>query len=356
VSLAVELAPAQPVAGEFVTVSITATNNGPSDATGVRVVSQAPAGATEASGTATKGSCEGTINLVCTIGTLAASPASTVSLRPLAAGESAQVIHRYRLGTEGPAIAEITADTSSSDPNPSDNQRVVSIPLGTRPPQDVEPPEHDGKPNPNETVVVQELTGRVLVKLPDGDRYVDLSSLALEEVPNGTLVDARKGRFALTVAAAGDTTASTVFYDGIAAVTQQAPATPTEPGTTELRLAGGDFGKPCTTALAKAKPKAKKKAKAKRTTFAVEGQKPVKPVRRLWGNGTGNFRTKGRYSTATVRGTQWLTEDYCNGTLVRVQRGTVAVRDLVKNRTVLVPAGKSYFAEAPPAKRAKKKG
>jgi ferric-dicitrate binding protein FerR (iron transport regulator) len=48
-----------------------------------------------------------------------------------------------------------------------------------------------------------------------------------------------------------------------------------------------------------------------------------------------------------------LTEDYCNGTLVRVQRGTVAVRDTVKKRTVLVTAGKSYFAEAPAAQPAK---
>jgi hypothetical protein len=48
-----------------------------------------------------------------------------------------------------------------------------------------------------------------------------------------------------------------------------------------------------------------------------------------------------------VRGTIWLTEDYCNGTLVRVRQGTVAVRDTVKKRTVLVAAGRSYFAEAP---------
>jgi hypothetical protein len=209
---------------------------------------------------------------------------------------------------------------------------------------------------------VQELTGRVLVRPPDGERYVDLSSLALEEVPNGTLVDARAGRFALTVAAAGDTTASTVFSEGIASVSQQAPAALDEPGVTELRLAGGDFGRPCTTVLAKLKAKPKKKAKAKartrakRTTFAVAQQKPVRPVRRLWGDGGGNFRTRGRYGSATVRGTIWLTEDYCNGTLVRVRQGTVAVRDLVKNRTVLVTSGKSYFAEAPRPRPAKKRG
>jgi hypothetical protein len=53
-----------------------------------------------------------------------------------------------------------------------------------------------------------------------------------------------------------------------------------------------------------------------------------------------------------VRGTVWLTEDYCNGTLIRVQEGSVTVRDLVKNRTVVVTAGRSYFAEAPAPKAA----
>jgi hypothetical protein len=51
----------------------------------------------------------------------------------------------------------------------------------------------------------------------------------------------------------------------------------------------------------------------------------------------------------------WLTEDYCNGTLIRVREGSVTVRDLVKKRTVVVAAGRSYFAEAPAPKAAKAK-
>jgi ferric-dicitrate binding protein FerR (iron transport regulator) len=78
-------------------------------------------------------------------------------------------------------------------------------------------------------------------------------------------------------------------------------------------------------------------------------------VRRLWGDGSGSFRSRGRYSSATVRGTVWLTEDYCNGTLIKVQEGAVTVRDLVKNKTVTVTAGKSYFAEVPAPKAAKAK-
>jgi ferric-dicitrate binding protein FerR (iron transport regulator) len=47
-----------------------------------------------------------------------------------------------------------------------------------------------------------------------------------------------------------------------------------------------------------------------------------------------------------VRGTNWLTEDSCNGTLVRVRRGKVAVTDYHRRRTVTVKAGRSYFARA----------
>jgi hypothetical protein len=64
----------------------------------------------------------------------------------------------------------------------------------------------------------------------------------------------------------------------------------------------------------------------------------------LWGKGPGQFRTKGRYAAATVRGTWWLTQDRCDGTLVRVRQGIVEVRDLVRKRTVLVRTGKSYLA------------
>jgi hypothetical protein len=61
----------------------------------------------------------------------------------------------------------------------------------------------------------------------------------------------------------------------------------------------------------------------------------------------GKFRTRGRYSAATVRGTRWTTADRCDGTLVRVERGVVSVRDFVRHVTVTVRAGGSYLARAP---------
>jgi hypothetical protein len=67
-------------------------------------------------------------------------------------------------------------------------------------------------------------------------------------------------------------------------------------------------------------------------------------VRKLWGDGTGRFRTRGLNSIATVRGTRWLVQDSCDGTLTRVSQGVVSVRDTAKRKTFLVRAGRKYLA------------
>ena len=66
--------------------------------------------------------------------------------------------------------------------------------------------------------------------------------------------------------------------------------------------------------------------------------------RKLWGEGKGAFRTSGKYSSATVRGTKWVVTDSCTGTLTRVKQGVVVVRDFKKRRNVTVRAGKQYLA------------
>ena len=70
-----------------------------------------------------------------------------------------------------------------------------------------------------------------------------------------------------------------------------------------------------------------------------------KRTRQLWGkDNNGRFVTRGRSAVATVRGTAWFTRDTCEGTLVSVTRGSVAVRDLVRKVTVIVRAGHKYLA------------
>jgi hypothetical protein len=97
----------------------------------------------------------------------------------------------------------------------------------------------------------------------------------------------------------------------------------------ELALNGGDFGG-CAGGAARA-----------------AGGPAGKVVRSLWASGKGRFRTKGRYATATVRGTKWQTTDQCDGTLTTVTEGAVLVRDLRLKKNVVVSSGSSYLAKAP---------
>jgi LCCL domain-containing protein len=141
-------------------------------------------------------------------------------------------------------------------------------------------------------------------------------------VAYGSDVDVTKGKLDMSTEA-GDLT----VYGG-AGVTSKfklVRATSNKRALVELRLIGGDFSS-C----------------GKRVLAA--GAKPKKPIRRLWGKGKGRFRSKGRFSTASVRGTTWLTEDRCEGTLTSVTSGIVSVFDSVKKKTIMVRAGRSYLA------------
>ena len=69
-------------------------------------------------------------------------------------------------------------------------------------------------------------------------------------------------------------------------------------------------------------------------------------IRRLRAKAKGRFRTRGRRSAATVRGTSWWTEDRCDGTLTKVQSGKVAVRDFGRRKTIVVRRGQRYLARA----------
>ncbi len=46
-----------------------------------------------------------------------------------------------------------------------------------------------------------------------------------------------------------------------------------------------------------------------------------------------------------MRGTKWLVQDTCAGTLTRVTQGAVTVRDSVRKRNVVVRKGKRYLAQ-----------
>ena len=166
--------------------------------------------------------------------------------------------------------------------------------------------------------VARPIRGKIRIRLPGKKRFVPLKGLTA--IPNGTEIDARKGRVLLTVLhdASGRLDAAR-FYAGRFIFNQGKGRTP----ITTLRLTGGSFAG-CGAAQARARS-------SLAATASAEKRKKKK-VRSLWGDGRGRFRTRGRYGAATVRGTKWLTRDRCDGTLVRVVRGKVAVDDLVRPR------------------------
>ena len=90
------------------------------------------------------------------------------------------------------------------------------------------------------------------------------------------------------------------------------------PCTTILTLAGGSFAGCPTTSSANAANKGSALA-------ATTKKKPGTVIRQLWGNAHGDYTTKGRYGSASVSGTIWLTQDRCAGTFVRVTKDNVIV-------------------------------
>jgi hypothetical protein len=179
-------------------------------------------------------------------------------------------------------------------------------------------------PVQGKAVDVGAVSGKVLVKLPGQAAFQLLSGS--EQIPVGATVDATLGRVRLTSAV--DThgkTQSADFYSGGFRLTQKRGQ-----ALTALQLVGGHSS---------ACPHA---ASADLGPVAIAARRH--PRRRLWGSGRGSYATSGSTASATVRGTTWLTEDFCEGTLVSVRRGTVVVRDFVRHRTIIVHAPHSYFA------------
>jgi Ca2+-binding RTX toxin-like protein len=70
--------------------------------------------------------------------------------------------------------------------------------------------------------------------------------------------------------------------------------------------------------------------------------------RRLGTKARGRIRTRGSHGSGTSRGTSWVMEDGCDGTLFRVQSGTLIVTDFGRDRRIRVRAGERYLAKARP--------
>ena len=189
---------------------------------------------------------------------------------------------------------------------------------------------------------VQPLSGDVFVSVPTqtarasqksvpglkGRRFVPLEQA--RQVPIGSFLDTRRGR--VRIASARDAkgvTQSGAFSASVFQVLQSRRRSAR--GLTDLAMKGASFSR-CRSRRSKGAQASARRKLSSRT------------VRRLRADARGRFRTRGRYSAATVRGTVWTTADRCNGTLTKVSRGKVAVRDFRRRKTIVLKAGKSYLA------------
>jgi Ca2+-binding RTX toxin-like protein len=168
--------------------------------------------------------------------------------------------------------------------------------------------------------------GELALRLPGSPRFIPIQERLI--VPLGATVDARRGTARLVTAPKRRAPVQAArFNAGRFRIGQTRGPRP----VTVIRLTGGNLGR-C--------------AQLSNLGAAHAAQAPR---RRLWGRvgkRRGRYRTRGDHSSGTVRGTVWLTEDRCDGTLTRVVSGTVAVRDFGLRRTVLVHAGERYLARS----------
>jgi uncharacterized repeat protein (TIGR01451 family) len=344
--------PSSPQVGQKVTFMYTLQNVGPADATNVAFQATFPSSATFDSTTFTQPEAlrartlaavsepctdAGGGQLLCNLGTIPSQATRTLGVVVIPS-------------TSGPLTSNATLGSDQTVADPVSNQLTIGTPAATPPASSPSgssgspapplnppplPPPPSGPPLPDPIAGVNAnvipVAGVVLVN--------GVPLTAGEQIPLGAVIDATNGIVIITAIGADGTPQTSYFFGGAFIIVQAGPG-----AVPELVLQGGDFAGVCGTTqrLLSAKgPKAKPKAKPKlkRVTKKV--------VRSLWGEGSGKFRTRGRYSAATVRGTFWLTADRCDGTLTRVEEGVVAVLDIPKKKTILVTAGHSYLAAKP---------
>ena len=160
----------------------------------------------------------------------------------------------------------------------------------------------DLAPSAGRTAVVSPAGGTVRVK-PKGSGAYKLLRRA-RQIPIGSIIDTTRGRvrLATTAGVRGRGKQSGVFSKGAFRVMQKRA----RPRFTNLILVGG----------------------RRRICGAAQAGTPSanisrRVVRRLRGNARGRFRTRGKHSAATVRGTTWITEDRCGGTFIETEKGKV---------------------------------
>ena len=173
-------------------------------------------------------------------------------------------------------------------------------------------------PRYGKTVEVKRVRGKVLVKERGTGGFAALKGL--KQIPVGSTIDTSGGRVRLLSAKArtGTSDQTADFYGGTFKIRQPKKGKP----ITELDLVSSA------------------RSRAARVLARRHHRNG------LWGSGRGNYLSKGKHGSATVRGTIWFTEDRTGGTLFKVRKGVVKVKDFTRHRKVTLKKGQRYLAPA----------
>jgi hypothetical protein len=179
----------------------------------------------------------------------------------------------------------------------------------------------------------QPVSGTVFIRLPSG-AFVRLTGA--QRIPSGAEIDALQGSLQITTATAKKGKAQQGVFGGAVFKLTQARAGASK-GLATLSIVESAFkGAPSYSLCTKHKA-------ADRSASAAS----VKTLQLLHASAKGKFRTKGRYSAATVLGTKWTVADRCDGTLTHDVTDSVSVTDFVRHKTIVLHAGQSYLARRP---------
>ena len=309
-------APASATLGGEFSYTLRVTDNGPSDEYDASLSNALPSDVTFSSVSASQGSCAGAAMLSCSLGWLTNGSSATITVTVTAASTGT--------ATDAASVAQ-AGDVS--DPNGSNNAALASTTISAPMGSSVAPPVLD------QSTDLAPVSGTVLVELPGSTTFVPVS--AAENIPMGSTINATSGTVQITVALPNGTTETGQFYDGEFVVTQDAT------GRVFETLTGGSFaGCPAPGKASKHKHALVELAGAKKKATTV--------VRQLWGNAHGDFTTKGRYGSAAVSGTIWLTQDLCEGTYFRVTKDTIVVTaNAHPSKHHNLKQGQSYLVLAP---------
>ena len=178
-----------------------------------------------------------------------------------------------------------------------------------------------GAPVVGKTGEAAVVSGTVTIETPGQTSFTALSGSS--SIPMGSTINATSGTVSLTVAKPGGGKQSGEFYDGEFLLTQS------HSGATKETLEGPVSACPAGG------------ARIARAGGAAKGT----PQRTLWGHAHGKFTTSGRGGAATVLGTIWLTQDYCNGTLFKAVKDSITVVTFAQpHKKHHIAQGHSFFA------------